>query len=65
MKNYLIIQITNTGAAFDNPTAETARILRQLADQIEAGNPPEKLRDINGNRCGEVTHHPDFFVTEE
>ena len=36
-----------------------------LADQIEAGNPPEKLRDINGNRCGEVTHHPDFFVTEE
>ena len=65
MKNYLIIQILNSGAAFNNPTAETARILRQLADQIEAGNPPEKLRDINGNRCGEVTHHPDFFVTEE
>ena len=65
MKNYLIIQILHSGAAFDNPTAETARILRQLADQIEAGNPPEKLRDINGNRCGEVTHHPDFFVTEE
>jgi hypothetical protein len=48
----LTIEIFRTGAAFDGARAETARILRDFADRLEAGNPPEVLRDINGNRAG-------------
>jgi len=46
------------GAAFDDAiSAETARILRTLADSIESefsGILPDeyKVRDINGNTCG-------------
>lgn len=54
----LTIEIFNTGAAFDEPRAELARILRTLADRIENQNAPEVLHDINGNRCGTVDLSP-------
>lgn len=54
----LTIQINNTGAAFDNPEHEAARILRRLADQIENQTAPEVLRDLNGNICGTVEFDP-------
>lgn len=52
----ITITIHTDGAAFDpDPRPEVARILRDLADRLEAGHDPEKLRDINGNAAGEVT----------
>jgi hypothetical protein len=51
----LTINIFNSGAAFDDtPNAEVARILRELAQRFEAGNPPEVLHDMNGNQAGTV-----------
>jgi hypothetical protein len=62
----LKIEIVHSGAAFDYPTNETIRLLRQLADHMEEDNPPQILRDSNGNRCGIVTFSPDYFnITEE
>ena len=44
------------GAAFDEtPASEIARILRSVADKIEAEGPSgfyETIRDINGNDVG-------------
>lgn len=48
------INITMDNAAFaDNPN-ELARILRDLADNLEAGNGTDgaNLRDLNGNKVG-------------
>lgn len=58
--NDVDITITiNTGnAAFsDDPGAETARILRALADKFEAGRGGDvsKLMDANGNKVGTVS----------
>ena len=50
----LTIEIYSSGAAFDEPRGELARILRNLADRIENHNTPETLHDMNGNRCGRV-----------
>jgi len=51
----LNITINTTNAAFDgNPEAECARILREIADRLEASGVPPVPRDINGNRCGSV-----------
>ena len=50
----LTIEIENSGAAFDDPRPELARILRELATKLEAGRSPTAVRDINGNLCGEV-----------
>lgn len=51
----LNINIFYSGEAFDdNPNIEVARILRNLADRFEAGNPPEVLHDYNGNQAGTV-----------
>jgi hypothetical protein len=58
----LKIEIEMDGAAFepDNGT-EAARILRELADDMEGGivatasGSSATLRDINGNRVGEAT----------
>lgn len=40
----------------DNPEAECARILRELADRFESGcmtlNDPQRIQDINGNAIG-------------
>lgn len=56
----LTIEIFDSGAAFEDSPAnqEIARILRQLAERFDAGNPPEVLRDSNGNKCGAVYFDP-------
>lgn len=49
------IEIETSNAAFeDHPSAETARILRELAHALERGEAPTLLRDINGNVVGVV-----------
>lgn len=53
MSNNLTVQIETTNDAFfDDRGAEAARILRELADKIEAGADEVILRDYNGNRVG-------------
>ncbi len=46
---------TENDAFQDNKNAEIARILRDLAERIEAREIPVRLMDINGNACGTVT----------
>lgn len=55
MKATLTISMDN--AAFgDDPAAELARILRDLADRVERVNPENiSVRDANGNKVGELT----------
>lgn len=53
----LDIQLEGDHAAFADGNAhrETARILREIADEIETGNNTglyQTVRDVNGNRCG-------------
>jgi hypothetical protein len=55
----LTIKINDTGAAFtDNPNIEAARILREIADRLEAWQVPEVMRDINGNICTTIELDP-------
>ena len=61
----LTIEINNTGAAFDDAPQEIARILRELAERFDNGNPPEVLRDLNGNTCGTVYFDPMTANTDE
>lgn len=65
-KNPIRIAIDIDNAAFaDDPVPEVARILRELADEIERSGLPETnrdvftLRDINGNLVGAC------YITEE
>jgi hypothetical protein len=61
----ITIELYDSGAAFeDTPATEIARILRSLAERFAAGNPPEVLRDINGNQCGTVSFDPMSAWTE-
>ena len=59
----LELKIGCDNAAFEeNPRAEVARILREVADKLD-DNPSyadfyETLRDINGNDVGRVKLHP-------
>jgi hypothetical protein len=53
------LEIQSRGAAFeDDATYELARILRSVADSLEAYGPTSAtgaeyaVRDINGNTCG-------------
>lgn len=51
------LKIKTDNAAFEeDPTAECARILRELADRIECASPDEDypLRDVNGNKVGQA-----------
>lgn len=53
----LDLKLNSSSAAFadGNGPAEIARILRLLALKIEGGSEGTfSLRDINGNKCGEV-----------
>ena len=58
------VRIGLENAAFEqDPASETARIIRALADRIEAGDfpaedEPMSLRDWNGNRVGEAEVEP-------
>jgi len=50
------ITVKMDNAAFtDDPGAELARILRDLAKHIENGDTGRRLMDGNGNRVGEFT----------
>lgn len=51
------IKVAMDNAAFaDFPASELGRILRKLADEIEADGPDSLiLRDINGNVVGSFT----------
>lgn len=54
------IAVTMINAAFDPPRPELARILRDLADRVEAGTGESLtggrwlLKDVNGNRVGSM-----------
>jgi hypothetical protein len=48
------VTLNTDNAAFDEPHGEIARILRELADRIEAGKFTRSLHDINGNAVGRV-----------
>ena len=50
------LRIKSDNAAFEEePITELARILRELADDLEGGNFPSSVRDYNGNKVGTVT----------
>lgn len=54
----LTVEIATDNAAFDpEPGYELARILRDLADNLEQGSAPDTfvLRDVNGNKVGTAT----------
>jgi hypothetical protein len=54
------IKIFTGGAAFeDDYTFETARVLREIADKIEAGREPASINDINGNKCVRIEYIED------
>jgi predicted deacylase len=44
---------TGNAAFEDAPETEIARILRAVADRIDAGEHLAKIHDVNGNRIGE------------
>jgi len=51
------VTIKTGNAAFEeNPNMEIARILRELANNLEADVQPGKLRDLNGNTVGTVEY---------
>ena len=56
MENIKIEFETVNSAFEDAPEIEVARILRELAHQIESGYRPSSLRDINGNKVGIVEY---------
>ena len=58
--NNFTMETFNSGEAFDAPAAELARILRELADRVEAAGELANsgritLHDLNGNRCGHAS----------
>lgn len=50
------IEIETGNAAFqeNGMFAELSRILGEISDSMASGFVPEKLVDLNGNRCGVV-----------
>lgn len=45
------LEIDTDNAAFEYPS-ELGRLLREVADKLDAGKVSGKVRDINGNTCG-------------
>lgn len=54
MKAQLTVTMDNAAFADGNDKAELARILRDLADNLEAGDGTDgaTLHDLNGNKVG-------------
>ena len=52
----ITIDALGNDAFAENGEYEISRILRKLADQLEEGEMPGKLRDINGNTVGVVEY---------
>jgi hypothetical protein len=51
------IKIATDNAAFEeDPETEVARILRELASRLEAGDHPSSIRDLNGNKVGTIEY---------
>jgi predicted GNAT family acetyltransferase len=55
MEHFSIEICTDSAAFADSPASELARILREVAADIENCYWPETLRDANGDACGTVT----------
>ena len=49
----LKIEFAMDNAAFDPPCEEAARILREIADDIQNGKWNRPVMDLNGNQVGE------------
>lgn len=47
---------SNNDAFTEDGPAETARILREVADRLENGDEHAPVRDINGNTVGEFIY---------
>ena len=47
-----MLKLTLHTCALTDETEEVARILRELANKIEAGRTSGRLFDTNGNACG-------------
>lgn len=68
MTSTLTLTIRTGNAAFgDAPAHEVARMLRDLADRLEAGgdlvdDSGAYLRDVNGNRAGHFYVSPGYLV---
>lgn len=53
---YTILIHTDNDAFMEDPGAEIARILQELAKDVESRGPSDKkLRDVNGNTVGEAS----------
>lgn len=52
------IKINTDNDAFQggNGRAEIARIFRNIADKIEAGESPRTILDVNGNTVGSINY---------
>lgn len=46
------ITLNTANAAFEDKAAETARILRDIAQRVAEGDQHGNVRDINGNTIG-------------
>lgn len=46
------LQVHTSNSAFENESAEVARILRELAERVESGRTSGRVFDLNGNACG-------------
>lgn len=53
------LTILTDNAAFADGPDEVARLLRETADRVAAGDGEGSLRDVNGNTVGEWTYPED------
>lgn len=51
-KFIMVLDSENAAFSGDGAQFETARLLRNTAERVEAGHESGILMDVNGNRCG-------------
>lgn len=51
--SFILTMHTDNDAFRPNASNETARLLREIAEQIEGGLDGKRILDINGNTIGE------------